>query len=615
MKLPMPMKKVITPGSRHFRHCLTALLIVSAAPSLGGGGRVVQSRVTAIAGGEYNASLTDRRAPEDKNGPVITEGPSAETHALVNEGGVFAETGAAVVSGKLINATRLRPSPSVNLGSTSYGRSSAEFYDGLIFFAVAHDVRTARAVVRLQGSVSFSLERGVTGEATVALAALIAINADATPQAAYQKKWTHRALPPSQIVPYERVDISRPFRMVDDPPNLLQIQLSPTTYTIRMNLESEMVCATGFDAAGHALAGNAELSFGAGRDPTPSRVGPRGGVSETMECGTAGPREAGATIAGLQFLDAEGNVLELAPGDVIFASESGLDYPILGPALPWLSGSDDFDDNQKDTEQWGGLTGTGALEEVNFSLEYRAGAGSHTAAWPVKSNKAPLTESWEVQTDTHWEPMSFSTPGDEASIGIRVSTGTHSAAVRMERSHKDGASRQLFRALADDANALPEATAPAPGTDGAVRLSYSAQSREISYWYDANGPAGGYSWTLLHKTQVGPAGWSLPQNSLLSVEIGGRSNGPAVPPATAWLDYFSASSWKPVTAQLDEVRRDQQNVTLTGCAEPGASVLLQASDDLASWSDLTPLIASPAGLLNYTTPHGGNPHHFFRLRY
>jgi hypothetical protein len=317
----------------------------------------------------------------------------------------------------------------------------------------------------------------------------------------------------------------------------------------------------------------------------------------------------------LRVLDADGNVVAVQPDEVAYETASGAAYPILGPVLPWLSNADNFDDNEKDAEEWGDGTGTGVLEETEFSLVYRAGAGNHSATWPLKNCRAPVTENWELQSDVHWEPLTFPESGDEAGIGLRVWHGTHVGTVRMQRIKTGAATARNFVAAEEGPASPTVTTVAAPAATGAVRLSYHAGKEELSYWYDPNGPAGGYSWTLLQKSRVGATGWNLPPGALLEIEIGGWSAGTGVPPATTWLDNFRAASWKPFSPQLDGIMVEQDAVTVSGYAEPYQSVLAEVSDNLQTWADFAPLTASAAGTLSFTAPMENRKQRYFRLRY
>lgn len=98
-------------------------------------------------------------------------------------------------------------------------------------------------------------------------------------------------------------------------------------------------------------------------------------------------------------------------------------------------------------------------------------------------------------------------------------------------------------------------------------------------------------------------------------ETGGHSSGPAIPAATLWLDDFAVDSQATVEPHLYHLRRSETNVFLTGAADPGVPVVLQASDQLGSWIDVQPLVTPESGQLLFTVPHDGKNAQFYRLRH
>ncbi|HWB04314.1 MAG TPA: hypothetical protein VG796_14895 [Verrucomicrobiales bacterium] len=444
----------------------------------------------------------------------------------------------------------------------------------------------------------------MTGTAKLEITGLSGIdNNFEIPEEILVADWNH--FPPARVISAQRVDRTFYVPVSDSFPNFAQILFQPTVYTLRVKLAVEASVTTGNDQQGNPLAASGSASFAAPLENVPP--GPRE-PKIYMQDGKA-------FVVGIQFLDEHLNVLDPAPGEADVRSSSGSPFPVLGSVLPWLSGGDNFDDNKQDTGIWGNTVGTGSLHEVEFSLEYRAASsGIHSAAWPLKSNRAPLTESWEMQADVHLEPMMLANLNNSYGAGFIVSSGTHTAGVRMERFLNGAATEGRFRGVGTGPLQPQESSAPAPRTDGAVRLSYNALTKVLSYWYDPDGAQAGYAWTLLQKTELGPLGWNLPPGTLLAVTLGGSSNGPSIPAGTVWMDNFNASSWEPVTASLSEVELAGPHVKLTGVAEPDLPLTLQASDNLTDWASISQFTPSRDGFLNFTTPTDRSAR-FFRLRY
>jgi len=372
--------------------------------SLGGAvaqGQVSQRDVKASSSGSYS----DGVAPvfvEATSEPPPVEGRTASTQVSIAEGGANGSARAYAFGSRLqVNAVA-EPLPHAGLGSDVTSAASARFFDGITFFAIAHNVWGARMVVRVKGRVSFAQTPFGGGTVILEVKGLAAINSpttDASP--VLTQIWHH--FPPQHPVPTQNFNQSGTLPIADDPPNFLQIQLSPTIYSIELQMAVDVVASTGHDPEGNPLGSRAVVQFGAEREPPPAVASP---AQEAMESPAEESEylpplppygDRGASIAGIQFLDANGNVLDLEPGDVVFSTVSGAVYPVLGPSLPWLSGGDDYDDNAKDTEQWDDAEGSGVLEEVDFALEYRAAAGDHEAVWPLRIGQAPLTENCGVR--------------------------------------------------------------------------------------------------------------------------------------------------------------------------------------------------------------------------
>jgi len=576
------------------------LVIGAAFPTLGQNGGEVFVSAHSRAAGRYNSSLTTPEFPEQENTDEPSQG-ALEAHAPVNlaEGPLWANVVSSLNGPQIRVGVALQAGPSTNLGSSVTGTARAKFLHYFRYSRLANNIKSARMVLRVKGSFSKS---------SVPLADTNGLLKIFSPDGKGYLKTTEILLEESKR--FEKT-VYMPVVNADElEEDLLTAFITPAVYTCECELALSLDCQTGAQN-GVPLPASTFARFGSALEHPPAAL-----MAGLEAATSSGAPADGATLVGIQFLDADGNAIDLQPGDVEIEFAPGLEFPVLGSVFRWLGNLDDFNDGEPDPDTWAAQTGTGVLEEIDFSLEYSAEAGTHSAHWPLRSNRAPLTENWEVQTDVHWEPHPFSAAGDEAGLGLRVSCDGHAAVVRMERKNSGAGTEQNFQAAESGPTTPLVTTVPAPGADGAIRLSYDADKQELSYWFDPNGPTGGYAWTLLQTSDLGPGGWDLPADSLLSVEIGGWSDATdGIPAATAWFDNFSAGSWESYEPSINEVDYGEDTITLTGFAQPNQMVVLEVSDDLESWEDEATLTAAPDGSLKHSVPREGRSKAFFRLRY
>src|ERR1035437_5593655 len=96
------------------------------------------------------------------------------------------------------------------------------------------------------------------------------------------------------------------------------------------------------------------------------------------------------------------------------------------PALAALSGSDNFNDNTKDTSKWGADTtaGAGVLTETNGRLEFNNGGISNPsgdiALRPWILNSVTYAEAWNAQVDLGLSGVTSASIFDQAGMQLRM---------------------------------------------------------------------------------------------------------------------------------------------------------------------------------------------------
>lgn len=217
-----------------------------------------------------------------------------------------------------------------------------------------------------------------------------------------------------------------------------------------------------------------------------------------------------------------------------------------------LNGSDDFNDNFKDTAKWGIDAGDGGvLTETNQRLEFtKAGTADAFMGRPWILNAGSYVDDWELRLDIHVSIVAVPSIGDDLRFILSVESGDNSAEINLETANESGNVVRRFDAHSEGPGG-GESHFSTSTTDGAVRMTFDAATKELRYWYDDNGATGGYLWTLLHTTDLdAPAtNWALNNNSTFNVTLGGESEGVVVNSGDTYADNFVATP-EPTTLSL-----------------------------------------------------------------
>ena len=217
-----------------------------------------------------------------------------------------------------------------------------------------------------------------------------------------------------------------------------------------------------------------------------------------------------------------------------------------------LAGSDDFDDGVVDPLLWGADQGAGgALTEINQRLEFTvAPPGDALMTRPWILSPASYDENWSMQLDIHVGNVSLPSDGQDLMFGMGITAGGFVAALNIEYENLGGTLLRGFHAVNDGPGGA-EVMAPTATTDGAGLLTFDASTKELAYWLDEDGAAGGYAWTLFQTVDLdAPAtDWGLSPGATFDIGLFGESHGIAVASGDAFGDAFSVIP-EPSTAWL-----------------------------------------------------------------
>ncbi len=198
-------------------------------------------------------------------------------------------------------------------------------------------------------------------------------------------------------------------------------------------------------------------------------------------------------------------------------------------------GSDDFDDNIKNTNLWGtdlDFGPDGGLVETHGRLEFwGTGPAIRPYAWSYRS----YGRDWETITDVSLGDVQLNQPDSHVQMFIvaanRADTnlisglpGDHLVMVLdLYSSTGVGAARTFEVNFRTDWNELePRTNVLTASEQAGLRISFDATSKTLTGWYDANGSVGGYDWTALRSRQVDVTGsnWQMTSNSTFAVFVG-----------------------------------------------------------------------------------------------
>jgi hypothetical protein len=308
-----------------------------------------------------------------------------------------------------------------------------------------------------------------------------------------------------------------------------------------------------------------------------------------------------------------------------------------GPvAKAQISGSDDFNDNSRNTTNWGTSdypTHSGQLFETNQCIEYRATSlvltndecirpwilnwPSNATDWEVVldvfNTATPIVSNRVATFGIYAYNATNTTYGDYVYVELYASTLGH---LPLRRGFKSSIAVTNHDLL--DTSPLGDFRTNV--TEGSVRLLFNSTSQVFNAFYDVDGSANGYTWCKFASFGIGGSGgattnvnWGMSSNGGFQVALYGYSAGMAISNAQVYGDNFFAQTASTSNPTLGLVR-----LTNWGQLRWPASSLayeLEASPTLIpnSWSPVTNPSTTLAGTNVLQLPDSG-PQQFFRLR-
>ena len=213
---------------------------------------------------------------------------------------------------------------------------------------------------------------------------------------------------------------------------------------------------------------------------------------------------------------------------------------------------DDFTDPSK----WkllgsssGATTMTVAAGRMNYVT---TSAGDEGAGCEWNGPKLPIDRNWSIRADAHIDSFTLTTYGQFADVflGIGRTGDTWNTNVNFEydRGYWHSGSgydiKDDVRVSGNDvAGSFSSNIAAAP--DVSLRMDYTAATRTITYYFDANGSAGGYSWVYMGALPLGPTIDSLgigPAETFTVILIG-SSELQKVASGQAYLTNLQVQVW------------------------------------------------------------------------
>jgi hypothetical protein len=275
-----------------------------------------------------------------------------------------------------------------------------------------------------------------------------------------------------------------------------------------------------------------------------------------------------------------------------------------------LNGSDDFDDNSRDSLKWGAADatlGNGQLEEANGHVQFTVGPNINfvdaaTRTWRL--NSASATNDWFVRVRVSLPDSGSLAEGAAAqlSLGIAVSgrPGNNAGLIVRQERRSGTLHREFVGAVQRSGIAVPGAgvTGPRTGTEMWCQLRYSAAGQTLHL--ESATLAAPDSWVELvayafDSTEID---WQLLAEDTFEVSLSGLAFSTLITAGDQfWFDDFSAASLPVILTQpADQTVApcDPANFAVTVDAGPATTFQWRhAGTNLTGATGSTLLIANP----------------------
>lgn len=298
-----------------------------------------------------------------------------------------------------------------------------------------------------------------------------------------------------------------------------------------------------------------------------------------------------------------------------------------------FNGTDDFSSGSAKWDALGGA-GTASLTVTNGRYEYTAtGAGTlrdmALRRWNV--NRGSYTNDWAVQVDMHLSAFPGLSSHQSINLNLGIEAGTNfNEGINFLRTYCVSINRDS-RPMMDFESGINDITTEIANTttDAALRISFDSAAKTLTAWYDADGPANGYTWIPMETVSIptGINGWGMTSNSQFSVCLAvgsGHNENQAAPDIAvtgnqAYFDNFLATSvlWNPQVQTSDGsfgVRTNRFGFNITGSSN--LVIVVEACTNLASpsWSPVGTNTLSGGSSCFSDSQWTNYPCRFYRLR-
>ncbi len=221
-----------------------------------------------------------------------------------------------------------------------------------------------------------------------------------------------------------------------------------------------------------------------------------------------------------------------------------------------FAGSDNF----ATTDNWSAptlLSGTGQLNfatsRLDYVVLYPTSDDATLREWTA--NLGSYFRDWSVQVDVHLDPI-FMAAGEYANLNLIVVKAsdtlkplglTNRIDIALDRYGTGSGIVQDFGGdFTGNGNRTPATgmvETPSFASDATLRIRFNSTTKELTSWFDADGPTNGFSWTLLQSVNIGTGlyTWNMNESETFAVMLVGGSGNILLSPGMAYFDNFTTA--------------------------------------------------------------------------